>query len=133
MKSKDTITNQLAVYQAKSGAIELKADATKETIWATQAQIADIFIIERSVVTKHIRNLFKDKELVASSVCAKIAGLDARTEPINRSVHRYKEYLRSDPSHNRRYDTNNSNRSVCWRMFLGHGRTVSETSWCRGY
>lgn len=73
MKGKTKIKNQLAVYQAKSGAIELKADATKETIWATQAQIADIFNVERSVVTKHIRNLLKDRELVASSVCAKFA------------------------------------------------------------
>ena len=39
MKSKNNIKNQLAVYQAKSGAIELKTDATKETIWATQAQV----------------------------------------------------------------------------------------------
>ena len=73
MKSKRNTTNQLAVYQAKSGAIELKADATKETIWATQAQIADIFVIERSIVTKHIRNLFKDKELDERSVCEKFA------------------------------------------------------------
>lgn len=67
MKSKRSITNQLAVYQAKSGAIELKADATKETIWATQAQIADIFVIERSVVTKHIRNILVDKEILEKS------------------------------------------------------------------
>ena len=65
--------DKLAVYQAKSGAIELKADASKETIWATQAQIADIFNTERSVVTKHIRNLFKDKELNERTVCAKFA------------------------------------------------------------
>ncbi|MFA6018348.1 MAG: virulence protein RhuM/Fic/DOC family protein [Patescibacteria group bacterium] len=73
MKFKKNTKNQLAVYQAKSGAIELRADATKKTIWATQAQIADIFVVERSVVTKHIRNLFHDKELDERSVCAKFA------------------------------------------------------------
>ncbi|HAU66067.1 MAG: RhuM [Candidatus Uhrbacteria bacterium GW2011_GWF2_39_13] len=67
MKPKTKIKNQLAVYQAKSGAIELKADATKETIWATQAQIADIFHIERSVVTKHIRNIIAGKEVLTKS------------------------------------------------------------------
>jgi len=67
MKQREKITNQLAVYQAKSGAIELKADATKETIWVTQAQIADIFVIERSVVTKHIRNILADKEVLEKS------------------------------------------------------------------
>lgn len=73
MKSKQRTKHQLAVYQAKSGAIELRADATRETIWATQAQIADIFVVERLVVTKHIRNLFKDKEQEARSVCVKFA------------------------------------------------------------
>ncbi len=67
MKSKNKIKNQLAVYQAKSGAIELKADAAKETIWATQAQIADIFVVERSVVTKHIRNILGNKEVLEKS------------------------------------------------------------------
>src|SRR3989344_575327 len=61
------------IYQAKNGAIELRGDFTRETIWATQAQIADVFGIERSVVTKHIRNILKDEELDENSVCAKFA------------------------------------------------------------
>ncbi len=67
------INNQVIVYQAKSGAIELKADKITDTIWANQSNIADIFNIERSVATKHIRNILKDKELDVNSVCAKIA------------------------------------------------------------
>src|SRR3989338_5447210 len=63
----------MVVYQAKNGAIELRGDFTRETIWATQAQIADVFGIERSVVTKHIRNILKDEELDKRSVCAKFA------------------------------------------------------------
>lgn len=68
MKNKGVV-----IYQAKNGAIELKGDFTRETIWATQAQIADVFQAERSVVTKHIKNILKDKELDAGSVCAKFA------------------------------------------------------------
>lgn len=63
----------MVIYQAKSGAIELRGDFTRETLWATQAQIADVFNIERSVVTKHIRNILKDGELNEKSVCAKFA------------------------------------------------------------
>src|SRR3989338_6983397 len=55
--------NKMVIYQAKSGAIELRGDFAKDTIWATQAQIADIFEIERSVVTKHIRNVVEIKEI----------------------------------------------------------------------
>lgn len=57
-KQKDVI-----IYQSKSGAIELQGDFAKETVWGTQAQIADIFDIERSVVTKHIGNVIKNKEI----------------------------------------------------------------------
>lgn len=70
-KKKDA--KQIVIYQAKSGAIELRGDISRETIWATQAQIAEMFQAERSVVTKHIRNILKDKELDADSVCAKFA------------------------------------------------------------
>lgn len=65
--------NGLVIFQSKSGAIELKGDFAKETLWATQAQIADVFGVERSVVTKHIRNILNDKELDKNSVCAKFA------------------------------------------------------------
>jgi prophage maintenance system killer protein len=51
------------IYQAKNGAIELRGDFSRETIWATQAQIAELFEVERSVVTKHIGNILKDKEI----------------------------------------------------------------------
>ena len=63
MKSKAKNKNQLAVFQAKSGAIELKADAGKETIWATQAQIVALFDITQPVVSRHIKNIFEDKEV----------------------------------------------------------------------
>jgi prophage maintenance system killer protein len=53
----------VAVYQAKSGAIELRGDFGKKTLWATQAQITEIFSIDRTVVTKHIGNILKSKEV----------------------------------------------------------------------
>lgn len=73
MKKNITKNKNVIVYQAKSGAIELRDDFTHETIWATQAQIVEVFTIERSVVTKHVRNILKDKELDEKSVCAKFA------------------------------------------------------------
>ncbi len=55
--------NQLVIYQAPSGAIEFRGDFDKETIWATQADVAKLFNVERSVATKHINNIFKGKEI----------------------------------------------------------------------
>ncbi|WP_208596405.1 virulence RhuM family protein [Desulfonatronospira thiodismutans] len=44
-----------------------------ETVWLTQKQIAALFEAERSVVTKHIGNIFRSGELDREAVCAKFA------------------------------------------------------------
>ncbi|MFA5948514.1 MAG: virulence protein RhuM/Fic/DOC family protein [Candidatus Gracilibacteria bacterium] len=54
---------KVVIYQAKTGAIELKEDVAAETIWATQAQITQLFEIDQSVVSRHIKNVFKEKEV----------------------------------------------------------------------
>ncbi len=62
MKRKSNL-KEVLIYQAKNGAIELKGDFKHDNIWATQAQIAELFDIERSVATKHINNLIKTGEI----------------------------------------------------------------------
>jgi prophage maintenance system killer protein len=71
MKNKPT--KDITIYQAKNGAIEFRGDFKQETIWGTQKQIAEVFDVDRSVVTKHIKNIFKDKELDKTVVSAKFA------------------------------------------------------------
>lgn len=44
-----------------------------ETVWATQKAIAQLFDVDRSVVTKHLKNIFETAELQQDSACAKIA------------------------------------------------------------
>ncbi|MDR3492370.1 MAG: RhuM family protein [Gammaproteobacteria bacterium] len=65
-------TKQAIVYQAKTGAIQLNQDIHSDTIWATQEDIANIFNVKRPAITKHIRNILKDKELIEKSVCSKM-------------------------------------------------------------
>ena len=55
------------IYQSKSGAIELRGNFTRESIWATQAQITQLFNVDQSVVSRHIKNVFKDRELNSKS------------------------------------------------------------------
>lgn len=45
----------------------------KETVWLTQKQMADLFDTERSVIIKHISNIFNTRELERKAVCAKFA------------------------------------------------------------
>jgi hypothetical protein len=58
--------NELLIYQGKNGEIILKEDSENETIWANQKQIAEIFGVDRTVATKHIKNIFKEEELEES-------------------------------------------------------------------
>lgn len=44
-----------------------------ETVWLTQKALAELFGSDRSVITKHLRNIFKERELAEDSVCAKFA------------------------------------------------------------
>ncbi len=58
---------EIIIYKSKAGEIELEVKMGKDTVWLTQAQIAALFSVERSVVTKHINNIFKDGELSEKS------------------------------------------------------------------
>ena len=44
-----------------------------ETVWATQKAMATLFDVDRSVITKHLKNIFGSGELIADQVCAKFA------------------------------------------------------------
>lgn len=54
----------LVIYQTENNAIEVQLDTRRDTVWLSQAQMVDLFGRERSVITKHIRNVFKEGELV---------------------------------------------------------------------
>jgi len=72
MKKKE-INSGVVIYQTKSGSIELKGDFKKETVWATLDQIADVFGRDKSAISRHFKNIFKEGELNKNSVVAKIA------------------------------------------------------------
>ena len=65
--------NKVVIYQASSGAIELRGDVSHETLWATLDQIALVFGRDKSVISRHLKNIFKEKELYRISVVAKNA------------------------------------------------------------
>jgi death-on-curing family protein len=67
------MNKDIIIYQGSSGEIALKGDVKRETVWASQAQIADLFGVDRTVVTKHIKNILSDQELDEKLVCANFA------------------------------------------------------------
>ncbi|MDA3885192.1 MAG: hypothetical protein PF638_06305 [Candidatus Delongbacteria bacterium] len=53
--------NEIVIY--KSGEIELNVSLKNETIWLRQDEIAKLYEKDRSVITRHINNILKDKEV----------------------------------------------------------------------
>ncbi len=85
--------NSVVIYQAKSGAIELKEDVSSETIWATLQQIADLFETDKSGISRHIKNILNAKELDSSATVAIFATVQKEGE---REVSRDMEYFNLD-------------------------------------
>jgi hypothetical protein len=69
--------NEILLYTTPNGKVRVEIYLQNETIWLTQQKIADLFGIDRTVVTKHIGNIFKSGELNEQLVCANFA----RTTP----------------------------------------------------
>lgn len=53
----------VVLYQAPGGKVQLEVQLDRDTVWLTQQQMGELFGRERSVITKHINNLFTEKEL----------------------------------------------------------------------
>lgn len=61
--------NEIIIYQADELLISLEVRIEEDTVWLTQAQMADLFQTTRNNITLHISNIFKEKELAEISVC----------------------------------------------------------------
>lgn len=66
----DVRSGEILLYKAPDGSVQLEVQLQHETIWLTQKQMALLFDTERSVITKHLRNIFQSGELKKESVCA---------------------------------------------------------------
>lgn len=67
------MSHAVQLFTAADGQVQLSVSIDKETVWLTQEQMGHLFERERSVITKHIRNVFSEGELARESVCAKFA------------------------------------------------------------
>jgi hypothetical protein len=69
----DIPLSDIILYTSESGEVKVEVFFNDETFWLNQKKLAELFQVERSVITKHLKNIFKEKELDESSVSAKIA------------------------------------------------------------
>jgi len=61
---------EILLYKTPEGETEIDVKLEEETVWLNQKQLSQLFQTERSVITKHINNILKKKELQRNSVCA---------------------------------------------------------------
>jgi hypothetical protein len=64
------IEMELVRFDGENAPVDLNFDWSHETVWATQKQIADLFGVDRSVVTKHIANIYESGELEPTATSA---------------------------------------------------------------
>ena len=129
-QNNDTRQNgEIILYQPDSS-IRLEVRMEEETVWLTQAQMAMLFGVDRTVIVKHIGNIFKTKELEESPTCAKIAQLQQEG---NRQVLREVKYYNLDMiiSVGFRVNSINATRFRQWanrvlKDYLLHGYAVNQ-------
>jgi len=66
VKKIDTVSKnqqEIVIYKSGRGNVTLRADISKDTIWATLNQIAELFGVQKAAVSKHISNIFDSGEL----------------------------------------------------------------------
>lgn len=89
---KDGFTEVL-LYTTPNGNVKVEMYLQNETIWLTQQKIADLFGVDRTVVTKHLLNIYNEGELQKESTCAKIAQVQQEG---NRTVTRKVDFYNLD-------------------------------------
>ena len=67
MQTQTSAQTPIAIYQTADGSIATEVRLENETVWLTQDQIGRLFGRERSVITKHLGNVFKEQELSEKS------------------------------------------------------------------
>ena len=80
--------DQVILFQAADGQVTLDVHLEADTVWLSQAQMAELFGRERSVITRHVGNVFREGELLEKSNVhfLHIAGADRRVGFYNLDV-----------------------------------------------
>ena len=87
------LENKIVIYQTEDGQTQIDVRMENETVWLTQAQMAELFQTDRTSIVRHINNIYKVEELERDATCAKIAQVQKEGE---RTVRRLVPYFNLD-------------------------------------
>jgi len=77
--AEDNPEKRIEIYEGLQGDVVFDIDAKNETIWATYEQMASIFGVDRTVIVRHVNNIYKEGELEREPTCAKNAQVQKPT------------------------------------------------------
>ena len=84
------LNNEIVIYQSEDGKTQLDVKLEGETVWLTQAQMSELFQTDRTVINRHIRNIYKSGELEEEATCAKNAQVRMEgSRKVSRSIPYY--------------------------------------------
>lgn len=87
------MSNEIVLYQSNKLAERIEVRIENETIWLSLNQIAQLFGRDKSVISRHFKNIYNDKELIQESTVAKYATVQIEA---GRKVKREIEYYNLD-------------------------------------
>ena len=70
----------IVIYQTKDGKTSIDVKLEDETVWLTQAQMAELFQKDRTVIGRHINNVYREGELERDITCAKFAHMGSYSD-----------------------------------------------------
>ena len=76
MEKNEEKTGEIVLYQPE-GEVRLEVRVEKESVWLSQMQMADLFQKDRTVIGRHIKNIYKEGELAKDITCANFAHVGA--------------------------------------------------------
>lgn len=75
--------SEFLLYQTEEGRIRIETRMLDETVWLTQDQMASLFGKAKSTINEHIKNVFKEGELIEADVMRKFGNSEFSTKPTN--------------------------------------------------
>lgn len=73
LRETEPLKAEVVLYRSQETNVVVSVRYMNETMWLTQKEMAELFGVDRTVVTKHLKNIFEIGELAEQSTCAKIA------------------------------------------------------------
>lgn len=70
MDKEEPIKAEIILYQDENSNVPVEVRYLNDTFWLTQEEIASLFAVDRSVISKHLKNIYESEELVEESTCA---------------------------------------------------------------